>query len=84
MLPLLQNTECGLDILVLRRFVATTKQKHQGLFAESVINPITGAAIDLQFADAVLERTMLTWIFQSQPTDADLNACFGLPVAKAS
>ncbi|OIQ68756.1 hypothetical protein GALL_496480 [mine drainage metagenome] len=65
----------GLNVLLLRRFVAASQQDNDNASSLRVIDPISWPEIDLQLADTVSQNPMLPRIPVNESIDANLNSC---------
>ncbi len=73
----------GLDVLLLRGFVAASEQDDEFASPLRVVDAVPGSEVDLQFSDATGEVAMLPRVSMSQAVDADLNARSARPVLQS-
>src|SRR3990172_11912250 len=68
------------DIFLLRRFVTSGQQNNDHSTAIGVVDPVPRAEIDLEFANAVGQRSMLAWIAIYQAIHTDLDSRASSPI----
>lgn len=81
-MPLLGQFQSGLDILLLRGFVAANQQQYQFGAALRKVHPVAGAEVDLHFNDATGKHAVLPGVAMSEAKNPQVDAPLGLPIAQ--
>lgn len=81
-MPLLRQCFLLGNIRLLRLLGAIRQQENQNISALREINPITGSVVDTELTDALTDGLHVPEVAKGEATDANLNACSCLLVAK--